>query len=290
MIGARTRWSGKRWWAAALLLALPAAAPALAGAGASPWASTEQSQVRLISALTAVGDRASLSLGLHIRLEPGWKTYWRSPGDAGFPTLLDWSGSSNLAAAELHWPAPERFRIFGLETFGYVDEVVLPVTLSLARPGQAAALKVRVDYAICKDICIPHEAELALDLGAGAARASPYAGLIERYLSRVPVRGPSAELAIEGVTVRGAVPTQVLEVSARARRPFVAPDLIVEGPAGYFFGAARVSFRDAGLGVRLAAPVTTRQGLGSLAGQALTLILIDGERALEHVVAPSAAE
>ncbi|MEE8246278.1 MAG: protein-disulfide reductase DsbD domain-containing protein, partial [Alphaproteobacteria bacterium] len=273
-----------------LLLALPVAAPAMAGAGASPWASTEQSQVRLISAMTAVGDRASLSLGLHIRLEPGWKTYWRSPGDAGFPTLLDWSGSANLAAAELHWPAPKRFRIFGLETFGYVDEVVLPVTLSLARPGQAAALKVRVDYAICKDICIPHEAELTLDLGAGAARASPYAGLIERYLSRVPARGPSAELAIEGVTVRGAVPTQVLEVSARARRPFVAPDLIVEGPAGYFFGAAQVSFRDAGLGARLAAPVTTRQGLGSLAGQALTLILIDGERAVEREVAPSAAD
>lgn len=102
VIGARTRWSSKRWWAAALLLALPVAAPAMAGAGASPWASTEQSQVRLISAMTAVGDRASLSLGLHIRLEPGWKTYWRSPGDAGFPTLLDWSGSANLAAAELH--------------------------------------------------------------------------------------------------------------------------------------------------------------------------------------------
>ena len=90
--------------------------------------------------------------------------------------------------------------------------------------------------------------------------------------------------------MRGAVPTQVLEVSARARRPFVAPDLIVEGPAGYFFGAAQVSFRDAGLGARLAAPVTTRQGLGSLAGQALTVILIDGERAVEREVAPSAAD
>jgi suppressor for copper-sensitivity B len=280
----------KTWRAAAAALALLVAPPALAGAGASPWASTEQSQVRLLSAADAVGQGVSLEVGLHIRLEPGWKTYWRSPGDAGFPTLMDWSGSANLAAAEVHWPLPQRFHVFGLETLGYVDEVVLPVTVTLARPGQAAALRVRVDYAICKDICIPYQADLALDLAPGAARATPFAALIGSYRSRVPARGASAELTIERAAVRGSAPPQVLEVSARAHRSFAAPDLIVEGPAGYFFGAPRVTLGDGGLGARLTVPVTARRALDSLAGQPLTLILVDGERAVERQVVAVAAE
>jgi len=294
VIRAGTRLRGKAWRAAAAALILLAAPPALAGAAASPWASpwasTEQSQVRLVSAVTTVGQGPSLELGLQIRLEPGWKTYWRSPGDAGFPTRLEWSGSANLAAAETHWPLPLRFRIFGLETYGYLDEVVLPVTVALARPGQAAALRARVDYAICKDICIPYQADLALDLGPGAARATPYAALIGSYRSRVPARGPSAELTIERAALRGGAPSQVLEVSARARRAFAAPDLIVEGPAGYFFGAPQVTLGDGGLGARLTVPVTARRALDSLADQPLTLILMDGERAIERQVVAGAAD
>ena len=69
----------------------------------------------------------ALPLGLHITLPKGWKTYWRSPGDAGLPARIDWSGSSNLADAEIRWPIPERFSLFGLETFGFEREVVLPI-------------------------------------------------------------------------------------------------------------------------------------------------------------------
>lgn len=70
-------------------------------------------------------------LGVHLNLGPGWKTYWKSPGDAGLPTEFDWSGSSNLVEAEVQWPAPSRLSILGFETVGYTHEVLFPVRIKV---------------------------------------------------------------------------------------------------------------------------------------------------------------
>ena len=96
-----------------------------ARATATAWDSTDVSDIRLISAQDAIGDGA-VSLGLQIRLAPSWKTYWRTPGEAGFPPRIDWTGSTNLASVDIAWPAPTRFLEIGdLITHGYKDEVVL---------------------------------------------------------------------------------------------------------------------------------------------------------------------
>lgn len=118
---------------ACLVLAL--ADPAARAAGAAD--ANEHVETRLVAAVTGVGERESVPLGLYFRLAPGWKIYWRSPGDAGFPPRVDWTGSKNLENVETEWPAPKRFSIFGLETLGYTDEVVLPLTATLTRPGRA---------------------------------------------------------------------------------------------------------------------------------------------------------
>ena len=81
-----------------------------------------------------------MQLGLEFRLAPHWKIYWRSPGDAGYPPRLDWAGSTNLAGATMAWPAPQRFSVLGLDTVGYTDAVVFPITAQLAQSGQAAHL------------------------------------------------------------------------------------------------------------------------------------------------------
>src|SRR3989338_385673 len=101
-----------------------------ATAAASPWQETEQSALRLIAATETTGDAETLRLGLEFKMKPGWKVYWRSPGDAGFPPEPDWSKSRNLKTATLKWPAPERFSVLGLETLGYHDEVVLPLDVA----------------------------------------------------------------------------------------------------------------------------------------------------------------
>src|SRR5258705_742891 len=110
----------------ALTITGVAGAAAHAGEPASAWQRNDQAAARLIAAVTAVGEVERLPVGLQLDLEPGWKTYWRSPGDSGIPVTVDWSGSRNVAAVGFAWPAPRRFTLFGLEIFGYGDEVVFP--------------------------------------------------------------------------------------------------------------------------------------------------------------------
>lgn len=101
---------------------------------------------------------------LHLQLAPGWKTYWRSPGDAGLPPQFDWSGSANLAAAELHWPTPQVFDSNGMQTIGYMQELVLPIELTPVDPAQPMQIAARIDLGVCEDVCMPAALDLQLDL------------------------------------------------------------------------------------------------------------------------------
>ena len=92
---------------------------------------------------------------LRLTLAPGWKTYWRAPGDAGIPPLFDWRGSGNLAAAELRWPVPEVWDQNGMRSIGYHDGVVLPVQIRPRRPGEPVRLAGTVDLGVCEEICVP---------------------------------------------------------------------------------------------------------------------------------------
>lgn len=260
-------------------------APASAATAASNWSQTDQTAVRLIAAATATGDAESLRLGLQFKLSPGWKIYWRSPGDAGLPPQLDWQGSRNLAAATIRWPAPERFELFGFETFGYGDEVVLPLEARPARRGEAASLHLALDYLVCEKICIPYQAALALDLPAGPATPSEYAHLIDRFVARVPGDGARAGLAIERASWSGSAIT----VTASADAPFQKPDVFIEGAeaplAGVTFGRPETAFSDQGrratlrVAVRFDSPDPAKQP--ALTGTPLILTLVDGARAME---------
>ncbi|MCG8356361.1 MAG: thioredoxin family protein [Kiloniellales bacterium] len=268
----------------ALLLAqITAASPAFAAAGT--WLDQEQARLRLISASDSTGRDGSLALGLHVELQPGWKIYWRSPGDAGFPPNLDWSGSENLASTEMAWPVPERFSLFGLETFGYGEEVVLPIAARLAQPGAPAKLRAEVTYLICEEICIPLQGTLGLDLPAGDGGRGLEALLIDQYASLVPGDGGSAGLSLEQTHLSGPAEAPSLEVVARATQAMTAPDVIVEAPPGFTFGKPEVELEDGG---RLA--VLTLEGQrnaraeGVLEGKRLTLTLFDGRRGLEAEV------
>ncbi len=274
--------------AVAVALAVFAGAQARAEPAASEWARTDQTQVRLVAAASATGGAENVRLGLQFRLEPGWKIYWRSPGDAGFPPKPEWTGSRNLRAAEFRWPAPERFELFGLDTFGYGGEVVLPVEARVERPGAPLHLKLALDYLVCEKICIPYKATLALDLPSGSATPSPHAHLIDRFVARIPGDGTGSGLAIERAAWRGGG-TPVLEVTARALTAFQNPDVIVEaeGPAANLgFGRPEIRLSEGGQMARLRIPVKgAPAGQADLAGQPVTLTLVDGERAMERTLA-----
>ncbi len=102
--------------------------------------------------------------GFRISLAPGWKTYWRAPGEAGIPPRIDWNGSENVAGAAFRWPVPEVFEIGGYETYGYSDQVVLPVEIAPARAGAPMRIEGRLEIGVCQEVCVPVSLDFAADL------------------------------------------------------------------------------------------------------------------------------
>jgi DsbC/DsbD-like thiol-disulfide interchange protein len=129
------------------------------------------------------GDGAFLRAGIEIKLEPGWQTYWRDPGDSGAPPKFDFSASENVKSVSVLWPAPRQFSDgAGGNSIGYVSHIILPLHVVPTDDTKQTALRLKLDYDICSNICIPVEANLALRLsGDGAEDAA-----IERAEIRVP--------------------------------------------------------------------------------------------------------
>lgn len=98
--------------------------------------------------------------GIKISLAPGWKTYWRAPGDGGLPTVMDWGQSNNLDHVEILWPRPQVFRVMGLRSVGYEEQVILPVMMKASAPGPID-FRLKLHFGICKEICIPVAQDLA---------------------------------------------------------------------------------------------------------------------------------
>lgn len=280
-----------------------------AGAASGPWAQAEIGpnaavDGRLVAAVDGVGDLEAVPAGLHVLLPTGWKTYWRSPGDAGLPPSVDWSASRNVAAVDVAWPAPHRFQLFGLETFGYEHEVVFPLTVTPEQTGAPVHLAGTADLLVCSDVCVPAVLDLTLDVPAGAASADPIAAnLIARYRAQVPDDGSGAGVSVTDAAASRIDGTPGLTVRARAEEPFQTPDVLVEGPEGWAFAAPAVMLDADGrtLTARIAAtqwpgqsgpqdaPDTGGREAGTLTGAQVTLTLLDGARTAERTVAVAAA-
>ncbi|HEU0072043.1 MAG TPA: protein-disulfide reductase DsbD domain-containing protein [Alphaproteobacteria bacterium] len=279
----------------------------LAAITESDWARNEHAAARLISGVTMAGTAeapAALALGLEFQLAKDWKLYWRTPGDAGYPPRIDWSGSSNVGAAEFAWPLPERYTIFGLNTFVYKDAVVLPLKVTPAVPGEPVSLRGKLEYLLCDKICIPYEGTLALDIPAGPSSPTDHAKAIESYAAKVPrlVDGASAAKAggagfiVEHAALQPESGGVMLEVLARSDGKFAKPDVIVEGPAALAFGAPQdISYSEGGRLALLRLPVNLLGQAGDKPGAlpddaALTLTLFDSGRAIEQDVSAPLAD
>ena len=153
-------------------------------------------EAELVAASDAAVPGGTLMLGLRLRHDPHWHTYWRNPGDSGLPTQLELSLPAGWTAGEIAWPAPKRLYIGPLANYGYEDEVLLPVPVRV--PAGAALGEVRItaraQWLMCREVCIPGEAELALPLRvaatAGPSAHAPDFEAAERALPReaLPVK------------------------------------------------------------------------------------------------------
>ena len=152
--------------------------------------------------------------GIEITLAPGWKTYWRAPGDAGIPPLFDWSGSRNLHGTEISWPAPEVFQQNGMQTLGYKDRVVLPIAVAPQRDGRPVRLNGTIDIGICSDVCVPVRVEVSEVLSGKARHPDP---VIAAALAERPFSG--AEAGLESTQCRVAPTPDGLTLRAEFTMP-----------------------------------------------------------------------
>jgi len=154
--------------ASAALAALIIASPATAGSGG--FSPKDVANIEILPGWRT--ETGTYMTALRVTLAPGWKTYWRAPGDAGIPPRFDWEGSRNLSAVRFHWPAPSVFESNGMRTVGYKNELILPIELTPRTQGKDIALRAEVELGVCEDICVPMQVKVSADLkGAGASDA-----------------------------------------------------------------------------------------------------------------------
>ncbi len=280
-----------RRWICVLVLGLTSAPVAWAAPpGASAWSPEEAVRLRLISATSTVGEAGSVLVGLHFVMDPGWKVYWRTPGDAGYPPQVDWRDSRNLAATEIAWPGPQRFFEFGgLATHGYDQELVLPVRARLAEPGRPLALRAAVTYVACDEVCIPFETSLALDLPTGTPSVTAFDPLISTFVDKVPRPPGPQDPRLGRAEVVGSGADRRLQVVAYAGQEFKAPDLFVEAPDPLYVGPPDVDVVDGGRKAVFRMVSPDGRDSTPLAGTPITVTLIDGARAIQQVLVPEPA-
>ncbi len=263
-----------------VLLALALlAAPALARAD-SPWSETPNAKMRLLDG--AVAPDGSRLAAIEIALAPGFKTYWREPGESGVPPTFDWSASDNLKGAQVLFPAPRRFEDPAGFYQGYKAGVILPVRITPAKPGAPVTLALKLDYAVCEKICIPVRGEARLTLPAAPAGSSPR---VAAALAAVPVPQAPAEpgdLTVGSASFESRAALRVL-VSVPDAEP--KAEIFVEGPSGWFFGKPErqpsLSPVQGGSGRPLAFIVPAEPPADAAGPVTLRVTLVAGERAVE---------
>jgi len=164
--------------------------------------------------------------GLHLKLADGWKTYWRAPGDGGFPPRFDWSGSQNLHSVTVHWPRPTAFDQQGLRSIGYLGEVVLPLEFTLNDPAAPARLAGSVEIGVCETVCIPVRLTLNAELPAqGGSDQAIRAALSDRPRS-------ARSLGLTAIDCTATPISDGVELSVRMTLPRLGADEVVVLEAG----------------------------------------------------------
>jgi DsbC/DsbD-like thiol-disulfide interchange protein len=257
--------------AANLVVTVAVSRPVVA-ADASAWDGDQRAAVRLIAGAQHGAVRRA---GIEIRLAPGWKTYWRYPGDSGIPPRFDFSQSKNVKSVTVRYPAPHRLTDESGTSIGYKGGVVFPLDIVPQNAAQPVMLAVKADYAVCEKICIPAEGKAELSV---TGKPGAQDGWLKQHDDLVPVAAKIG--AAEPLAVR-AVKREDKRILVDVAAPG-AIELFAEGPAadwalpvpapieGAPAGQQRFAFELDGL------PPNTKPD-----GALLTLTAVSGGQAIE---------
>ncbi|WP_246587860.1 protein-disulfide reductase DsbD domain-containing protein [Paracoccus bogoriensis] len=209
---------------------------------------------------------------LELVLKPGWKTYWRSPGDSGLPPSFSWDGSENLRDVVFHWPAPEAIRSGDTQELGYHDHLVLPFTASPADATRPVTLHSQIELGLCDNICVPAQLDLSAPPPGTLPDSRIKAALAEtpRLVEHLPEC--RIEAIADGLRVEMALPSEAPELAA----------IEVEGKPDLWVSGAQIEMRADG-------PVAVAEMVGPEAApfpldpSALRLTVVSAKDAVESL-------
>ena len=195
-------------------------------------------RAELLADTNAIVPGKPFTIGLLLRMAPGWHTYWKFSGDAGLPTELKWKLPPGWKIGEIQWPIPLKTIDPGdIQTYGYVDEVLLMQEMTPPPKIDGSPVKLSADasWLVCEKICIPGGATLQLELPTSANSQPANTELFARYRHLLPQNWPgpnvaTAEWSRVGSDLRLKVTSETL-----AKYPAVDsfPLLIVFCPVSY---------------------------------------------------------
>jgi len=280
--------NGLRTGSLAMLLlgALAPAAAAGPSAAVTPWVEAQAARVRLLAGADATQPGKALLAGVEITMAEGWKTYWRNPGEAGVPPSFDWSGSSNTASIKVAYPAPMRLVDPAAEMIGYKTSVLFPVEVTPKVPGEAVELRLALEFAVCREICIPAQASLALTVPAAPMAGAPapaLAAALER-VPRVQAERRDGDPKLLGVTPRLAGPAPSLEIEAKFAGDGAGADVFIEAPDGIFVPMAKKLADDRKGRIRFVVDLARGGNAEELKGKELIVTLVSDSGASEASV------
>jgi DsbC/DsbD-like thiol-disulfide interchange protein len=252
-----------------------------AAAAISDWQGEGKAKVRLVAA--GIDADGRLAAGIEIAIEPGWKTYWRTPGDAGIAPVIDFSASTNVAGRVLvEFPVPHRVDDGYAAINVYQDRVVLPVTAALLDPNAATRLVLSLDIGVCAEICVPEHYDLTLELLTEGDDAEAAAILAEARAA-LPREPEPGIFDVAGVAHAGGTDKRpVFEIAIVAPEAATA-EVFVEGPVDWYPAPPKLVTGD---GARATFSVEfSRLGAKTpIGGNAFTVTVVSGGEAIEDVV------
>jgi DsbC/DsbD-like thiol-disulfide interchange protein len=274
-----------RRWIIGVALPGALAAPAILSsspvraADASPWSASSHSAIRLLGGGTMPGKPGLHLAAIAIRMNRGFKTYWRHPGDTGVPPVFRFETSENVASAEVRFPAPLRFPDgAGGFSIGYQDEeVIFPVHVTARDASAPVMLRLSADYAVCEKLCVPAsgQAELALPARERTAQTATIraADIRVPQLAKLGAKQPLSVMALR----KGAEQEQVL---VDIQTSGAAPVLFMEGEQPWFFEPRAAEPKGNGLYTATVA-VIERSKAADCTGADVTLTVVAGASAIE---------
>lgn len=255
--------------------------PARSYGAASEWVTSPGGDFRIVASQPKPD--GAIPAILEVRLNPGWKTYWRDPGASGIPPQVTLDPSGGVSLQSIRFPVPKTFGEGPGRYTGYDAPMAFPLTLKRTGNGGDVTIRASVFLGICEDICIPVQGDVTVALKSGEFDNPLDGARIEKAFSALPEQ-PSENFRVVNAKFDAAAGMVRLEFLLPPDAAAGSADLFLAGPDGVSFG--KPVFHGAqGAERRADVPVKLSGKDKNIAGKPITLTLRAGSRSMETMLA-----